>query len=197
MTNITPIDAYRTFLSIRHAMQGGYDINKKGITKFQRYREEHLEKNHWQKYHVQKLTREYDKERVIQIIASNLVRNLESDFRTFDESKCSKLRMYQSSKQYYIDETSDIFNRYEIKDLLNKNDSKLFVLLNTGVISPEWFCLTIRLLPQLLDFLNKQSSFHWNVIKDRLTTYKFFVTIKNTEDLYTMKQHITNCINRT
>lgn len=189
---LTPVQTYQLFNVLKLAFNNKFNINERGVVYFKKFGEQSFNKSYL-KFQMIKWNKEFPHEEDLKILfASNLVRDPSTDAFKFNPDFRHNLIRYKSSLTYYKDETIELFKKYTFSDLLN-NDALILKLLGTGEITPEWFVLTSRVLP-VTKLLDESNPFMWSVLKDRLTTYKFFVTIKNVEQLNDLKRFLTNHI---
>lgn len=195
MKVITPLQTYQLYYLVKFAFNGKYDINKRGVTYMRKFGRESFDKS-YMKYQITKFNKNYPtQEEALNIFSSNFVRDPNRDIYKINPDDCIKMRKYYTSSHDYKDDTIDIFRKYTLGDLLNRNTNLLLQKLTSGEIPPEWFCLTDRLLP-LSSYLDEQPNILWDVLKNRLTTYRFFVKIESVERLKEMRSFLLATANK-
>lgn len=194
MKRITPLQTYQLFNTMKLAFNGKYDFKKYGFYN-KRFGIDSYNKS-WLRHECQKFNNNHPyEEETKKIFAANFVRDPAIQLGKIDKDKAINIKRYESSLYDYKEDSKQIFSKYTLRELLNKDEPLILALLSTGEITPEWFAITDKVLP-ISKLLDEANNFMWNIVKDRLTNYKSFVIIDSVEQVKELRSFLLEIANK-
>jgi len=189
-TVLTPFRAYQIYNSLKlHFTQEKYDVGKYG-TATKRFSIANFEKQNNYMYHsVAKALQTEDV--FTSVVAANLVRDPSIWINGLDKELATTLRKYNKSSQYFMNDFSDLMQKYTFKELVCEFPS----LIISGEVEPELIAMLSRLVPiyKLLD-RDCPNRFMWDLVKLRLQKYTRFVIINTAEEQENLSRFVTETL---